>query len=43
MGMDSAADFPLIASRLSERGFEQKDVTNIMGGNWLNLLRRTFE
>ena len=40
--MDSIADLPLIATRLLEYGYEQKDVANIMGGNWLNLLRRTL-
>lgn len=40
--MDSVADLPLIATRLLERGFEENDIANIMGRNWLNLLRRTF-
>ena len=40
--MDSVADLPLIATRLLEHGFEEKDVANIMGGNWLNLLRQSF-
>jgi membrane dipeptidase len=40
--MDSVADFPLIAARLRAFGYEEKDVVNIMGGNWLNLLRRAL-
>jgi membrane dipeptidase len=40
--MDSAADFPLIGQALQERGYEPADVTNIMGGNWLRLLRQAW-
>lgn len=40
--MDSIVDLPLLATRLLEYGYEQKDVANIMGGNWLNLLQRTL-
>lgn len=40
--MDSIADEALISPKLAERGYSQADITNIMGGNWLNLLRRAF-
>ncbi len=40
--MDSIADEPLIAAKLAGRGYSETDVTNIMGGNWLNLLKRTL-
>lgn len=40
--MDSVADLPLIAARLLEYGYEQNDVANIMGGNWVSLLRRNL-
>lgn len=40
--MDSVADLPLIATQLRARGYAEPDVLGIMGGNWLNLLRRAF-
>jgi membrane dipeptidase len=40
--MDSIADLPLIATRLRDNGYEEEDVENIMGGNWLQLLRKAF-
>ena len=40
--MDNVADLPLIATRLLDYGYEQKDVANIMGENWLNLLRQVL-
>ena len=40
--IDTAADLPLIADRLFTSGYEEKDVAQIMGGNWLNLLRSTW-
>jgi membrane dipeptidase len=40
--MDSIADLPLIVPKLAERGYSETDIANIMGGNWLNLLRRTL-
>lgn len=41
--MDSIADEPLIAAKLAERGYTETDIANIMGGNWLNLLRRVWD
>jgi len=38
-GLESVADLQTIASKLSERGYNQTDVENILGGNWLRLLR----
>ena len=40
--IDTAADLPLIAARLLKSGYEESDVAQIMGGNWLNLLRSTW-
>jgi membrane dipeptidase len=40
--LDSVADLSKIGDKLLERGYAQSDVENIMGGNWLTLLRRTF-
>jgi membrane dipeptidase len=40
--MDSAADLPLIGKKLLERGYAQSDVDNIMGGNWVRILRRAW-
>ena len=40
--MDSAADLPLIATKLHEKGYEDSHINAIMGENWLNLLRRAW-
>jgi membrane dipeptidase len=40
--MDSAADLPLIGQALLDHGYDQADVANIMGGNWLRVLRSTW-
>ncbi len=40
--MDNIADESLIAAKLAGRSYSETDVTNIMGGNWLNLLKRTL-
>lgn len=39
---DSAADLPLIAETLQTRGYSDADVAAVMGGNWVNLLRRAW-
>lgn len=41
-GINSTLDLPNIATDLQERGYAQTDIANIMGQNWLNLLRRTL-
>lgn len=41
--LDSEADLPLIATALREKGYTEDDVTGIMGGNWLGLLRRSWQ
>ncbi|MCP4424228.1 MAG: peptidase M19 [Chloroflexi bacterium] len=41
--MDSIADLPLIAGKLRECGYAEADIVNIMGGNWINMLRRVFD
>ncbi len=38
--LDSAADLGLIGKKLGERGYGDEDVANIMGQNWLRVLRR---
>jgi membrane dipeptidase len=40
--MDTVADMPKIADALSYAGFSEKEVDDIMGGNWLRFLRRTL-
>ncbi|MEZ4517244.1 MAG: membrane dipeptidase [Chloroflexota bacterium] len=40
--LDSIADLPLIAMALQEKGYSEEDVMGIMGGNWVNLLRRVW-
>jgi membrane dipeptidase len=40
--LDTIADLPKIATKLKERGYEPADIENIMGGNWLRVLRRAF-
>ena len=39
----TAADFPNIARALRERGFDDKDVDRIMGGNWLRFFDHALE
>lgn len=40
--MDSIADLPLIGAALREKGYGEADVAGIMGGNWVELLRRVW-
>jgi membrane dipeptidase len=40
--MDSVADLQVIASGLKRRGYDEADVENILGGNWLRFLRRNL-
>jgi len=41
--IDSAADLHLIADALKARGYSDTDVAGVMGGNWVNLLRRVWQ
>jgi membrane dipeptidase len=41
-GIETIADLGKLAPLLSERGYTEADVTAILGGNWLSLLRRTL-
>jgi len=41
--MDSIADLPMLAPALRERGYNDLEVAAIMGGNWVELLRRTLK
>ena len=38
--LDSVADLQLIGSKLMARGYSESDAENILGGNWLRLLRK---
>ena len=40
--MDSIADLPLIAGGLVAAGYAADDVENIMGGNWIRVLRQAL-
>ncbi|MCB8969157.1 MAG: membrane dipeptidase [Chloroflexota bacterium] len=40
--LDSAADYAQVAVKLREKGYAPADIDGIMGGNWINLLRRTW-
>ena len=40
--LDSIADLPLIAAKLMERGYNETDAANVLGGNWLRFLRRNL-
>lgn len=40
--MDSIADLPMIAGGLREKGYSEADIAAIMGGNWVELLRRVW-
>lgn len=40
--LDSSADLPLIAGRLLNYGYSFADVDNIMGNNWVNLLKKVL-
>ena len=40
--LDSVAGLPLLAPALEERGYSEEDIACIMGGNWVNMLRRAF-
>ena len=41
-GLDSAADFPLIATALASRGYNPSHIDQIMSDNWLRTLRTTW-
>ncbi|HEX9331276.1 MAG TPA: membrane dipeptidase, partial [Anaerolineales bacterium] len=40
--LDSIADLQVISSGLKARGYNELDVENILGGNWLRFLRRNL-
>ena len=40
--LDSIADLRLIGEALGEKGYSPDDVAGIMGGNWVEFLRRTL-
>ena len=42
LGLDSIADLQMVASGLRVRGYEDPDIENILGGNWLRFLRRNL-
>lgn len=38
--LDTIADLQMVASKLQERGYSEADAANILGGNWLRILRK---
>jgi len=42
-GLDSIADLGFIGSALQARGYGQREVEAILGGNWLRILRRILQ
>jgi membrane dipeptidase len=38
--LDTIADLQMVASRLTARGYSEADAANVLGGNWLRLLRK---
>lgn len=40
--IDTVADLQKLGPALSEAGFKDEDVANILGGNWVRLLRRAL-
>lgn len=41
-GMDSIADLGKMAGELEKRGYQPADIQDVLGGNWLGILRRTL-
>jgi membrane dipeptidase len=41
--MDTAADLPRIAQALTEAHFADKEIDNILGGNWLRFLQESLQ
>lgn len=40
--IETIADLQKIATLLSQRGYNQSDIENVMGGNWLRFLRKAW-
>jgi membrane dipeptidase len=40
--LDTAADLQKVGEALGDAGFSQTDIDNILGGNWVRLLRRAL-
>lgn len=40
MELNTIADLQLLPALLSERGYNAQDISNILGGNWLNRLKK---
>jgi membrane dipeptidase len=38
-GMNSVADYPIMTAALAKRGYSEADITKILGGNFLRVLR----
>lgn len=41
-GLDTAADLQKLAGLLAARGYSQPDIANLLGQNWINLLKRSL-
>lgn len=42
MGLDSIGNMQVIGTKLIERGYTETDAANILGGNWLQFLRKNL-
>ena len=40
--LDTAADLPKVGEALGDAGFSQTDIDNILGGNWVRMLKRAL-
>ena len=40
--IETIADLQKISTLLSQRGYNQKDIENVMGGNWLRFIRKAW-
>jgi membrane dipeptidase len=38
--LDTVGDLPKLAAALARRGFSEKGIAAVMGGNWLHFFRR---
>jgi len=41
-GLESSADLGKLGTLLTERGYADADITAILSGNWLRLMRRVL-
>ena len=41
-GIDNPAEFPNLAEALVNRGYSARDISKLLGGNWMNLFERVW-